>query len=174
MFAVHGDLAHVKVVYDRQTGKSMGYGFVKFTTDEAAAAATAAINGMAIERKRIKVRGEERERRTGEGRGLGQAGADGPKSNAKNIRLFLDNLPCDFSCFFLWHSSGRSRVGCTPFPRQSWVNINTRKGEPFECCVSGNTRRVQVPALVGGCLLSFRPKKHHPQMPAHQLLKCVE
>lgn len=56
MFAVHGDLAHVKVVYDRATGKSMGYGFVKFTTNEAAAAATAAINGMAIDRKRIKVR----------------------------------------------------------------------------------------------------------------------
>lgn len=55
MFAVHGDLAHVKVVYDRSTGKSMGYGFVKFTTNEAAAAATAAINGMAIDRKRIKV-----------------------------------------------------------------------------------------------------------------------
>lgn len=55
MFAVHGDLAHVKVVYDRSTGKSMGYGFVKFTTNEAAAAATQAINGMAIERKRIKV-----------------------------------------------------------------------------------------------------------------------
>lgn len=54
MFAVHGDLAHVKVVYDRSTGKSMGYGFVKFTTNEAAAAATAAINGMAIDRKRIK------------------------------------------------------------------------------------------------------------------------
>ncbi len=69
MFAVHGDLAHVKVVYDRQTGKSMGYGFVKFTTDEAAAA-TAAINGMAIERKRIKVRGQgERERATGKGIG---------------------------------------------------------------------------------------------------------
>lgn len=62
MFAVHGDLAHVKVVYDRQTGKSMGYGFVKFTTDEAAAAATAAINGMAIERKRIKVSDRKRGR----------------------------------------------------------------------------------------------------------------
>lgn len=61
MFAVHGDLAHVKVVYDRSTGKSMGYGFVKFTTNEAAAAATAAINGMAIERKRIKVRRREKE-----------------------------------------------------------------------------------------------------------------
>lgn len=60
MFAVHGDLAHVKVVYDRSTGKSMGYGFVKFTTNEAAAAATVAINGMAIDRKRIKVRGESR------------------------------------------------------------------------------------------------------------------
>lgn len=56
MFAVHGDLAHVKVVYDRSTGKSMGYGFVKFTTNEAAAAATLAINGMAIDRKRIKAR----------------------------------------------------------------------------------------------------------------------
>lgn len=56
MFAVHGDLAHVKVVYDRSTGKSMGYGFVKFTTNEAAAAATNAINGMALDRKRIKVR----------------------------------------------------------------------------------------------------------------------
>lgn len=55
MFAVHGDLAHVKVVYDRSTGKSMGYGFVKFTTNEAATAAIAAVNGMAIDRKRIKV-----------------------------------------------------------------------------------------------------------------------
>lgn len=63
MFAVHGDLAHVKVVYDRSTGKSMGYGFVKFTTNEAAAAATAAINGMAIDRKRIKVSADPFKRR---------------------------------------------------------------------------------------------------------------
>lgn len=72
MFAVHGDLAHVKVVYDRSTGKSMGYGFVKFTTNEAAAAATAAINGMAIERKRIKVRTKSRsgERAGGAGRSI--------------------------------------------------------------------------------------------------------
>ncbi|CAM9498624.1 unnamed protein product [Scytosiphon promiscuus] len=80
MFAVHGDLAHVKVVYDRSTGKSMGYGFVKFTTNEAAAAATTAINGMAIDRKRIKV-----------------SVARPSSKDIKNSKLYVTNLPDHFS-----------------------------------------------------------------------------
>ncbi|OPX56036.1 RNA recognition motif. (a.k.a. RRM, RBD, or RNP domain) [Oceanospirillum multiglobuliferum] len=40
-FASYGELEEVKVVQDRETGRSRGFGFVTFTTDAAASAALA-------------------------------------------------------------------------------------------------------------------------------------
>lgn len=40
-FTSYGELEEVKVVQDRETGRSRGFGFVTFTTEEAASAALA-------------------------------------------------------------------------------------------------------------------------------------
>ncbi|CAM9195582.1 unnamed protein product [Choristocarpus tenellus] len=80
IFAGHGTLLHVKVVYDRSTGKSMGYGFVKYATDEEAAAATAATNGLQIAKKRIKV-----------------SVARPSSKDIKNSKLYVTNLPDNFT-----------------------------------------------------------------------------
>ncbi|CAM9734677.1 unnamed protein product [Chrysoparadoxa australica] len=55
VFEVHGPLVSVKVVSERATGKSMGYGFVRFHNSSDAAAALEAMSGMQIGNKRIKV-----------------------------------------------------------------------------------------------------------------------
>ena len=58
LFAPHGTIQHVKVVTDRGSGKSKGFGFVRFSTDQEALEAIASKNGLEFGRKRIKVRGE--------------------------------------------------------------------------------------------------------------------
>ena len=58
LFAPHGTIEHVKVVTDRLSGKSKGFGFVRFSTDQEALEAIASKNGLEFGRKRIKVRGE--------------------------------------------------------------------------------------------------------------------
>ena len=55
LFLPHGTIQHVKVVTDRVSGRSMGYGFVRFSTIEEANAAIASKNALQIGTKRIKV-----------------------------------------------------------------------------------------------------------------------
>jgi len=55
LFQPFGDIETCRLVMDHATGLGMGYGFVKYTSDEAASAAIAALNGAAIEDKVIKV-----------------------------------------------------------------------------------------------------------------------
>lgn len=44
MFAPHGTVVSAKVIMDRETGRSKGFGFVEMSTDEEAKAAIAALN----------------------------------------------------------------------------------------------------------------------------------
>ncbi len=55
MFRTFGNITHCKVVRDKKSGQSLGYGFVKFETAEAANRAVSALNGFAIENKKLKV-----------------------------------------------------------------------------------------------------------------------
>eukprot|EP00968_Pinguiococcus_pyrenoidosus_P017551 scaffold1748_cov258-Pinguiococcus_pyrenoidosus.AAC.3 len=55
IFAEHGDIESTKVVRDRATGVSCGYGFVKYLAHEAAAAAISEKQGYALRGKRLKV-----------------------------------------------------------------------------------------------------------------------
>ena len=55
IFKKHGEVNHVKIIKDRETGKSKGYWFVEFETVEDAAAAREEMNGAELEWRILKV-----------------------------------------------------------------------------------------------------------------------
>jgi len=55
MFAKFGELVHVKLMLDKTTQTSMGYGFVKYAKPESAAAAIEAMNGYQMDSKKLRV-----------------------------------------------------------------------------------------------------------------------
>lgn len=54
-FARFGDLVEAKVILDRDTGRSRGFGFVTFSEGTAAKKAIAEMNGKEFEGRTIKV-----------------------------------------------------------------------------------------------------------------------
>ena len=55
LFAEYGEVASVKIVMDRETGRSKGYGFVEMSDDEAGNKAIAALNETEIDGKTLAV-----------------------------------------------------------------------------------------------------------------------
>lgn len=55
IFAEYGTVRSAKVITDRDTGKSRGFGFVEIEEDDKADAAIAELNGAMIENKTIAV-----------------------------------------------------------------------------------------------------------------------
>jgi len=55
MFSEFGELESVKVISDRETGRSKGFGFVEMPSNSDADRAIKALNGKVIEGKNIKV-----------------------------------------------------------------------------------------------------------------------
>ena len=54
-FAPFGNLIEAKVIFDRQTGRSRGFGFVTYDSEESAAAAHEAMNGQSINGRAIRI-----------------------------------------------------------------------------------------------------------------------
>lgn len=69
-----------KVVTDRTTKKSLGYGFVKFLREDDAMLAIQRLNGFTIDHKCLKV-----------------SVARPPSLEIKNCKLYVTNLPRDYS-----------------------------------------------------------------------------
>lgn len=69
LFTQYGELAEVKLITDRDSGRSRGFGFVTFATQQAAETALG-MNGQMVDGKRIVVNvAKEKERgRGGAGR----------------------------------------------------------------------------------------------------------
>ncbi len=67
LFAEHGTVESVRIIADRNTGMSRGFGFVDMATEEEAEAAIAALNGTDYNGRALKVNvsrpREERPRR---------------------------------------------------------------------------------------------------------------
>ncbi len=77
-FSRFGEIAEAKVILDRDTGRSRGFGFVTFTSDEAAATAINEMNGAELDGRPIKVNeAEDRGYRPGGGGGGGGGGGRG-------------------------------------------------------------------------------------------------
>ena len=80
LFEEHGDIAVAKVVKDKLSKKSLGYGFVKFVREEDAAAAIEHKNGFLLGHKKLKV-----------------SLARPPSTEIRNCKLFITNLPKEFT-----------------------------------------------------------------------------
>lgn len=72
MFGQFGDVQSAKVIEDRDTGRSKGFGFVEMRTDQEARAAIAGLNGQQREGRSLTVNeAQPRENRGGGGGGFG-------------------------------------------------------------------------------------------------------
>jgi RNA recognition motif-containing protein len=79
LFAAHGDVDSARVIMDRASGRSKGFGFVEMSDEEAAKAAIEALNGTEVDGRNVVVNEarprEERRNRGGFNRDRG--GRDG-------------------------------------------------------------------------------------------------
>ena len=79
-FAAAGTVVSAKVIIDRDTGRSKGFGFVEMSTDDEAKAAVDMLNGKELEGRGIAVSEarpqEHRERRSFGGGGGGNGGGN--------------------------------------------------------------------------------------------------
>jgi RNA recognition motif-containing protein len=71
-FAAHGEITEAKVITDRDTGRSRGFGFVTFTQDEDAKTAISKMDGTSLDGKTIKV--NEAQEKSPRGGGGGRPG----------------------------------------------------------------------------------------------------
>ncbi len=77
-FARFGEISEAKVINDRDTGRSRGFGFVTFTDEQAAQNAMAELNGTDFDGRTIKVNeAEDKPRGGGFGGGRGGGGGGG-------------------------------------------------------------------------------------------------
>jgi RNA recognition motif-containing protein len=85
LFAQYGTVSSAKVVIDRDTGRSKGFGFVEMSTDAEAEASISALNGQEVggraltgnEARPKEERSGGGDRRGGGGRGFGGGGYSG-------------------------------------------------------------------------------------------------
>jgi len=75
LFSKHGSVTSARVVSDRDTGRSRGFGFVEMATAEEAKAAISGLNGTTMDGRTLVVNeARPREPRSGGGGGGGYRG----------------------------------------------------------------------------------------------------
>ena len=78
LFKEYGEIASAKVIVDRRTGRSRGFGFVEMNTEDSAQQAVEALNGVEVKGRPINVsfarKQVEGERSGGHGFGGGGGG----------------------------------------------------------------------------------------------------
>ena len=55
LFAEHGSVASAKIIQDRESGRSKGFGFVEMPDDGAAQTAIESLNGQTVEGRNLTV-----------------------------------------------------------------------------------------------------------------------
>ena len=77
-FEQYGEVTEAKVITDRDSGRSRGFGFVTFTEEASATAAIESMNGSELDGRTLKVNeAQERPPRGRGGRGGGRGGRGG-------------------------------------------------------------------------------------------------
>jgi RNA recognition motif-containing protein len=78
LFAAHGTVESARVITDRMTGRSRGFGFVEMASQSEAEAASTELNGSQLEGRTLTVNeARQREDRGGGGRPGGGGGGGG-------------------------------------------------------------------------------------------------
>jgi RNA recognition motif-containing protein len=87
LFSQYGEVSSAKVITDRETGRSRGFGFVEMSSDEEGKAAMAGLNNKEVEGRAMSVSvAKEREARTGGGGGYSGGGRGGSGGGYSNNR----------------------------------------------------------------------------------------
>jgi RNA recognition motif-containing protein len=81
-FTPYGEVTSAKIINDRETGRSRGFGFVEMSDDEAAKKAIAELDGATVEGRAIKVM--EAKPKEDKPRGGGFRGGGGGYNNGKS------------------------------------------------------------------------------------------
>jgi RNA recognition motif-containing protein len=55
LFSGFGSVASAKIIFDRETGNSKGFGFIEMSTDEEASAAIEGTNGREFDGRQLRV-----------------------------------------------------------------------------------------------------------------------
>ena len=77
-FSKFGDIEEAKVITDRETGRSRGFGFITFADEDAASEAVNQMNGQDLDGRTLKVDfAQDKPRRDGGGGGGGGYGGGG-------------------------------------------------------------------------------------------------
>jgi RNA recognition motif-containing protein len=76
LFEAYGEVSTVKLIIDRESGRSKGFGFVEMTDDEAAQSAITGLNGSEVKGRSIAVSQAE-EKKPNDRRGGGYGGNRG-------------------------------------------------------------------------------------------------
>jgi RNA recognition motif-containing protein len=84
LFAQHGTVASARIITDKFTGQSRGFGFVEMSSQEEAQAAISAVNGTQMEGRTLTVNeAKPQEPRSGGGR-FGGGGGRGGESRGRS------------------------------------------------------------------------------------------
>ncbi|MBA0562163.1 hypothetical protein Golob_007233, partial [Gossypium lobatum] len=75
-FSVYGEIVESKIINDRETGRSRGFGFVTFRDEKSMRDAIEGMNGQNLDGRNITVN-EAQSRRSGGGGGRGYGGGSG-------------------------------------------------------------------------------------------------
>ncbi len=81
-FASYGEITEAKVITDRDTGRSRGFGFVTFAQDDDAKTAISKMDGTNLDGKTIKV--NEAQEKSPRGGGRSGGGFGGGRSSGRN------------------------------------------------------------------------------------------
>jgi len=79
LFSQHGTVQSAKVISDRYTGQSRGFGFVEMSTAEEAQKAIAAFNGFALDGRTLVVNEARPQEKRPYGGGSGSGGGGGDR-----------------------------------------------------------------------------------------------
>jgi len=91
LFEAFGEVNSVKIINDRETGRSKGFGFVEMADDEAANKAIAELNGSEVAGRNIVVNQAEDKKPRDNNRGFGGGGSRGGYSGGGGGGYSRDN-----------------------------------------------------------------------------------
>ncbi|MDZ4822023.1 MAG: RNA-binding protein [Flavobacteriales bacterium] len=92
LFSQHGAVDSAKVVSDRDTGRSRGFGFVEMSSDDEARNAISALDQQDVNGRKISVKeAEDRPQKKSFGSGSGSGGGGGGRSGGFKPRFDRNN-----------------------------------------------------------------------------------